>query len=459
MSIDIASMAILRSSMRSLTAQPFFSMRRAFAFVLLLCLFASSHAAGEVPAAAQPWLPGLTAPERSAPNAASAALHEAPPLSISNGIRVPLTTWTSRALDLIVKYRQNPLRASRTLAYVHAALHDALLLTQGERLAVQDAAAHRAASCMLAFLYPQESVGKLEAEGVATIHHSETGLSGEERARVEHIAREVLDAAIARAWQDGAERVWPVGSRPPFQDGQWREAPPLRIITPTEALAGEWKTWALKDGSELQPPPPPVPNSSEELREMEEVLHTFRYLTNEQKDIARRWNLDQGTVTPPGVWNKMVLSFAEEWQLTDHQTVTVLAAMNVGMLDAFIACWRAKFTWWSQRPITAIRARLDPDFMPLLLTPPFPGYVSGHATVSGAASAVLAGYFPHQRERLDALAEEAALSRLYGGIHIRSDNEAGLELGRAIGRRVIARLHLTPDGDVPLAEAAGRGNR
>jgi hypothetical protein len=454
MTIDFAIVAISRSSMHTLTAQRFFSIRRAFAFAILLWLFPPSHAAGGFPARIQPWLPGLTVPERSASKAAAPS-YEATRLPRPNGVRISLTTWTDRALNLIVKYRQNPLRASRTLAYVHAVLHDALLLTQGERLAVQDAAAHRAASCILAFLYPQESLGKLEAEGVAIIHRSESGLSDEERTHVEHIARKVLDAAIARAWQDGAERVWPVGSRPLFQDGQWREAPPLRIITPTEALAGEWKTWALKDGSELQPPPPPVPNSPEELREMEEVLHTFRHLTNEQKDIARRWNLDQGTVTPPGVWNKMVLSFAEEWQLTDHQTVTVLAAMNAGMLDAFIACWRAKFTWWSQRPITSIRARLDPDFMPLLLTPPFPGYVSGHASVSGAASVILAGFFPDRSEQLAGMAEEAALSRLYGGIHIRSDNDAGLALGKAIGDKVLAHLRTTGHS-VPVA---GMGNR
>ena len=82
---------------------------------------------------------------------------------------------------------------------------------------------------------------------------------------------------------------------------------------------------------------------------------------------------------------------------------------------------------------------MDPDFLPYLLTPPFPGYVSGHAAASGAAAEVLAAFFPERAAELQEWAEEAAMSRLYGGIHFRSDNTEGLRLGRAVGRRVIER--------------------
>ena len=77
--------------------------------------------------------------------------------------------------------------------------------------------------------------------------------------------------------------------------------------------------------------------------------------------------------------------------------------------------------------------RFDPTWLPLIVTPPFPSYVSGHSTTSGAAATVLAGYFPGQAAELTAMAEEAAISRLYGGIHFRSDNEEGLVLGRRVG--------------------------
>jgi membrane-associated phospholipid phosphatase len=92
------------------------------------------------------------------------------------------------------------------------------------------------------------------------------------------------------------------------------------------------------------------------------------------------------------------------------------------------------------RPVTAIRRLIDPEWLPYTVTPPFPAYVSGHSATSGAAATVLAAFLPDQAGQLDAMAEEAAISRLYGGIHFRSDNEAGLELGRRVGA-VALRAH------------------
>jgi membrane-associated phospholipid phosphatase len=116
--------------------------------------------------------------------------------------------------------------------------------------------------------------------------------------------------------------------------------------------------------------------------------------------------------------------------------VRALAALNVAMNDAAIACWRAKYRWWKVRPVTVIRDRFDAKFLPHLVTPPHPSYVSGHATVSGAAEAALAAFFPERKSELHGYAEEAAMSRLWGGIHYRSDDDEGLHLGRRIGERV-----------------------
>jgi membrane-associated phospholipid phosphatase len=89
--------------------------------------------------------------------------------------------------------------------------------------------------------------------------------------------------------------------------------------------------------------------------------------------------------------------------------------------------------------VTAIRRELDPSFLSYIATPPFPSYVSGHSTTSGAASTVLDARFPDAARKLRAWADEAAVSRLYGGIHFRSDNEAGLLLGKTIGRVAVTR--------------------
>lgn len=122
------------------------------------------------------------------------------------------------------------------------------------------------------------------------------------------------------------------------------------------------------------------------------------------------------------------------------QSTRLFAALNATMMDAFIACWHAKLKWWTQRPISAIRDKYDPHFLPHIVTPPFPAYVSGHASASGAASSVLGVFFPDKAEEFRRNAEEAALSRLYGGIHFSSDNHEGLKLGQRVGARVAARM-------------------
>jgi membrane-associated phospholipid phosphatase len=92
--------------------------------------------------------------------------------------------------------------------------------------------------------------------------------------------------------------------------------------------------------------------------------------------------------------------------------------------------------------VTAIRREFDPSFLSYIVTPPFPSYISGHSTTSGAASTVLAARFPRAAWQLRALADEAAVSRLYGGIHFSSDNETGLAVGRKVGRVAVDRYDL-----------------
>jgi membrane-associated phospholipid phosphatase len=267
--------------------------------------------------------------------------------------------------------------------------------------------------------------------------------------------RQAAERAIRRAMADGADRVWDLREHPPDGPGRWRATPPLNIYDPLEALAGTWRTWVLKDGGEVQPPAPVPYGSSAYWAEAEEVLEIARALTAGQKRIAEDWNLDQGTVTPAGVWNLKARDLVRSRDLETLQTARVLAVLNVAMADALVAAWHAKFTYWTERPVTAIRERMDPQWLPHLLTPAFPGYVSGHAAVSGAAAEVLAAFFPDSAASLRTAAEEAALSRLYAGIHFRSDNDEGLALGRQVGRLVLERL-VGPDVAAPLRARTAR---
>jgi PAP2 superfamily len=224
--------------------------------------------------------------------------------------------------------------------------------------------------------------------------------------------------------------------------------------TPLLPLWGQNRTFAMPSGDACGLPPPP--DYSEDagsafFAEAKEVYDTVKGLTDDQKRIARFWSDDPMlTPTPPGHWMHIALRTLDREGADLVQHVDVLARMGIVLADAFIACWASKFAYDLLRPVTYIRRFIDPKFEPPLNTPPFPEYPSGHSTQSAAAAVVLAAIWgdayafeddTHVDEGLpgrsfpsfQAAAEEAALSRLYGGIHFRSAIERGLEQGRCVG--------------------------
>jgi hypothetical protein len=113
----------------------------------------------------------------------------------------------------------------------------------------------------------------------------------------------------------------------------------------------------------------------------------------------------------------------------------IYAAVNVSYYDAFTACFDAKYTYWGIRP-----DQYDTTYTPLMPSPPFPGYPSGHATMSGVIDGLFSNFFPRDKSLFNKIANDGAESRFHAGIHFRSDNDAGLELGRTIAAKVIERL-------------------
>lgn len=359
------------------------------------------------------------------------------------GRQPPAIAWNDVAIELVVKYQQNPLRATRALALLHASMHDALVLCARAQCdgAATRVALHAAAGRTLAHLYPQESPGRFGALSLSAVHATLVANppgSGIQAAwRMGHSAGH---AAQTRALDDGADLARDLSARPLQKPGVWRAAPPINIHDPTEPRAGQWRPWALRHGAEIEPPPPIEYGSPPYWAEVEEVQRTAATLTPRQKKIAEDWNLDLGSITPAGVWNRHARRAALEGRLDVERSTRLFAALNAAMMDAFIACWHTKYKWWTQRPVSAIRDKYDAAFLPHIVTPPFPAYVSGHASASGAASVVLGLFFPEQAEEFRRSAEEAALSRLYGGIHFSSDNIEGLKLGQRVGARVAARM-------------------
>lgn len=330
-----------------------------------------------------------------------------------------IAPWIEATLAEIASNRINPPRAARALALVSVAMHDAV---RGRGNRGGDAAAAGAASTVLTYLFPAEG-GRFLA------------LAGEKsRKQAFRRGQRVGARIVARARQDGSDADW--SGRMPSGPGVWTPTPPA-FLSPLEPLVGTWRTWNLRSGSQFRPAPPPTFAGERFRAEAREVYDVSRSLTPEQKRIADFWADGVGTVTPPGHWNQIALELVHWRRLSTRASARVFATLNTAQADAFIACWDAKFTYWSERPITTIRREFDPTWQSYITTPPFPSYVSGHATTSGAASAVLARFFPAARAQLQAWAAEAAVSRLYGGIHFRSDNEIGLQLGQRVGRAAL----------------------
>lgn len=286
----------------------------------------------------------------------------------------------------------------------------------------------------------------------------------------EGIAAEIVDRSVAHgqavaahilAWAAGDggavidnmgfPRDYTPGTRP--QD--WVPTTLIRLQqAPLLPGWGKNRPFAMPDTASLDAPPPPdydeAPGSAFHSF-AKEVAETGRALTDEQKLIARFWSDDAMlTPTPAGHWISIVMQIAERDAMPVEVIAPTLAKMGVAQADAFISCWSTKFKYNLLRPVTYIKRHIDKTWEPLLITPPFPEYTSGHSCQSGAASTVLTAIFgesftfddaTHQAEGLPvrsfpsfaAAAAEAAASRLYGGIHFRFGNEAGLAQGRAVG--------------------------
>lgn len=194
-----------------------------------------------------------------------------------------------------------------------------------------------------------------------------------------------------------------------------------------------------------------------------EVKETGDRLTREQEEIARFWVDTPGiTGAPSGHWVSIQNQLVEQLDLNLQQAAGMYAQVGMAMADAFISAWSLKYEQMLLRPETYIHEYITRSWQPYIQTPPFPEYPSGHSVVSGAAAEMLTHLFGpvaftdrthiiHRHEPLqrsftsfEAAAYEAAISRLYGGIHYRAAIENGLQQGRCVGRAVINNVRLGP---------------
>jgi membrane-associated phospholipid phosphatase len=180
----------------------------------------------------------------------------------------------------------------------------------------------------------------------------------------------------------------------------------------------------LASPDQFRPAPPPAYDSPAWQSQLAAVQEAVARRTFAQATQATYWQESAASY----LWDGFAVDLITRYQLDLPHAARVLALTSVAMADAAVACWDAKYTYWTARPITA-----DPNLEVLFPTPPHPSYPSAHAPISNAAAVVLVHLFPHDALDLLALGAEAAASRGWAGIHFPVDNDAGLLLGRNVG--------------------------
>jgi hypothetical protein len=198
---------------------------------------------------------------------------------------------------------------------------------------------------------------------------------------------------------------------------------------------GKVAAWMMTaaDVAKERPGPPPSTSSAQMQQELAEVRDTVDRLTGDQLKVAYRWNDGAGTYTPPGHWNDIATEHVRDAHWSEVRAARALALLNMALHDAAVGCWDAKYAYFNPRP-----SQLDPSIKTVIGLPNFPSYTSGHSTFSAAAAVVLSYLFPGGAGNFEAMRDEAGISRLYGGIHYRSDIETGKEHGQRIGAYTVS---------------------
>lgn len=236
--------------------------------------------------------------------------------------------------------------------------------------------------------------------------------------------------------------------------------PTSAVKTPLSPRWGSNRPFLINNITKVQPRMPVEFSSdtnSEFYKEAMYVYNTVQNNSTEHVEIAKFWADDPfATCTPAGHTFNILTQILKEEKVTLAKASVAFARLGIAENDAFIACWKGKYDYVLIRPVSYIQKYIDPSFKTVIGTPPFPAYTSGHSCEMGAGARIFtelftdgSGYYPftdysqlqygyaaRSFQNFDEVAQECAISRLYGGIHYTFDNEKGLQVGKAVGDNV-----------------------
>jgi hypothetical protein len=392
-----------------------------------------------------------------------------------------VTDWNDAALEIVRSTPLNPLLATRTLAIVHTAIFDAVngidpryqeyfVRRPGPADASGESAAAYAAHRVLSTLYPDrtEYFDDVLGKSLQGVRPGPARLEG--RLWGVYVGSRIL----ALREDDNWDLVVPY--TPSGELGRWQPTPPsyAPALSPNWALV---TPWAIASSSQFRLDPPPALDTAAFAEAYNEVKSLGRAgsdaRTEEQTLIAYFWENGGGSVTPAGHWQIIAqdAALAAGYDLLDN--ARLFALLSIAQADALISSWDTKYEYDFVRPVSSIQlegdvdgnpdTQADPGWLSELPTPPFPSYASGHSTLSAASADVLERTFgshyafcstsPDPERWPDLLpgvvrcwrsfgraAEEAGMSRVYGGIHWQFDNVRALAAGQELGAYVYAHV-------------------
>ena len=394
--------------------------------------------------------------------------------------------------DVIVYDIISPPVASRMYAYSNLAYYEGLrneqdtfpsLLTQFHGfdslpVHVDSYKVNHRLTAALAFLKVAKALAFSKDSFVAVeskIQNAFDTLSTASLQLAEKRAQQIAAAVLKRASTDRYKLTRGMPKYSVFgEKGKWVQTPPEYA----DATEPHWrliKPLLLDTASQFRPPPPPpydLHPSSVYFKELQEVYEVSRRLTPEQDTIAQFWDDNpfvtkhaghftyaNKKITPVGHWIGLLAIFSRETGANELKTALAYATTAAAIFDGFISCWDEKFNSSTVRPITVIRSAFQSEWNSLLQTPPFPEYTSGHSVISAAAATTSIAVFGNDfsfRDTVEvkylnlarnftsirAAADEAGISRLYGGIHFRAAIEEGKIQGNKIGELYVSKLLL-----------------
>jgi membrane-associated phospholipid phosphatase len=270
------------------------------------------------------------------------------------------------------------------------------------------------AATLIAHFYPSlaDSVNRMAQQVMASRIAAGAAFPSDTRAGFE-LGKRIAEKELEHTKGFAPTAAW--DGKMPLGPGLWKGKPMF-------PLAGRSKTVVLDSSSQFRPGPPP--DFAKDMAELKKFKPTFRSTANAFHYASQ----------PEDMLSKKIFEY--NLHLNPPRAARLYAIAAIGMYDGFVACWDAKYTYWGIRP-----DQYDTTYHPVLFfTPPFPGYPSGHAMIGGVLAELYSYFFPAESAYFRKRAKDGAESRFQGGIHFRTDNEVGLEMGRKVGALIIQKV-------------------